>query len=457
MTSDRAALRRTTISSLIGTTIETYDFFAYGTAAALVFGSLFFPKSDPLVGTLLAFATFGAGFVARPLGSILFGHLGDRVGRKPTLVLTLLLMGASTMAIGLLPTYAMVGVWAPILLVTLRILQGLSFGGELGGAALIVVEHAPREQRGRYGSWAWVGTPAGLILSTLLFIIVGRLPDEQFEAWGWRIPFLLSIVLIAVGVVIRRRLAESPTFTAARDAHPAVRAPMASLLTRPRGLLTVIGAKLGETVTFYAVTVFALSYASTVGVNRTSLLYAVLVAALVEAVAIPVFGALSDRVGRRPVSIAGAGFILLFIVPFFLLMESGSILLASLGTVLMLGVGHAAIFGPQTAFFSELFDPRVRYTGFSVGVAVASVIGGGFAPFVATALLDSFDGSFWPVAAYIGGLAAISLVTLVVARETRGTDVVASPAQAPGSHPDADPAPAGSTPPRTTPPRTPHR
>jgi MFS transporter, MHS family, shikimate and dehydroshikimate transport protein len=421
-----AAARRATISSLIGTTIETYDFFAYGTAAALVFDTLFFPDHDPLVGTLLAFATFGAGFVARPLGSVVFGHLGDRMGRKPTLVATLLLMGISTMAIGLLPTYAAIGVWAPVLLVTLRVVQGFSFGGELGGAALMVVEHAPRGQRGRYGSWAWVGTPAGLLLANLVFIVVALLPEEQFRSWGWRVPFLLSVVLIGVGFVIRSRLAESPAFVEA-GARPVDQAPLTEVVRRPRGVLTVVGAKLGETALFYAITVFALSYATSFGLSRPQVLYAVLVAAAVEAVTIPVFGALSDRVGRRPLTIFGATFTLLFIVPFFLLVQTGSGILTALAMALALGVGHAAMFGPQTAYFAELFDTRVRYTGFSVGVAVASVLGGGFAPFIATWLLSTTGGSVWPVAVYIGALALVTLLTVAGSRETRAAGTATEP------------------------------
>ena len=352
-----ASITHVAVASFVGTAIEWYDFFLYGTAAALVFNKLFFPRFDPLVGTVLAFATFAVGFVARPVGGVVFGHYGDRIGRKAMLSLTLLIMGVATFAIGLLPTYAEIGVGAPILLVTLRLVQGFGLGGEWGGAVLMAVEHAPASRRGFYGSWPQTGAPAGLLLSTGVFALVSRMPEDAFLAWGWRIPFLVSLVLVGVGTFIRVRLAESPAFAKVKAEKSDARMPIVEvLLHHRRSVALSMGARLAENAFFYIYTTFVLAYATEqVKVSKQTVLTGVLLAAGLDLIAIPFFGLLSDRFGRRPVYMFGAIFSALFVVPFFLLVGTGRGELIALAIVVGVTVGHAAMYGPQASFFSELF------------------------------------------------------------------------------------------------------
>jgi metabolite-proton symporter len=427
----RSEVTKVVVASLIGTTIEWYDFFLYGTAAALVFNKLFFPGSDPLVGTMLAFTTYALGFLARPLGGIVFGHYGDRIGRKAMLVLSLLVMGLATFAIGLLPTYATLGVWAAVVLTVLRLVQGFALGGEWGGAVLMAAEFGGRGRRGLRASWPQVGVPIGLLLSTLVLSLVNRATtDKQFLAWGWRIPFLLSIVLVLVGLWVRLAVAESPVFKAAQEKAEraeaetaAERAPILQVLSRyRREVLIAMGARIAENVSYYVWTAFVLVYITEqLKLSRQLALNALLVAAVVHLVAIPAWAALSDRLGRRPVYLLGAAAVGVWAFVFFALLDVKN---AVLITVAIAGglIFHAAMYGPQAAFFSELFGTRVRYSGASIGYQLASVVAGSVAPLIATALLAAYDSSL-PISIYVAGCALITIIAVALARETAKVDL----------------------------------
>jgi metabolite-proton symporter len=421
----RSEAAKVAFASAIGTTVEWYDFFIYGTAAALVFNHQFFPTEDPLMGTLAAFATFGVGFFARPVGGVVFGHFGDRVGRKSMLVLSLLIMGFATFLIGFLPSYQQIGPWAPALLVVLRLLQGFGVGGEWGGAVLMAVEHSPSGRRGFFGAWPQVGVPAGLLLATGVFTVFSGLPEDAFQSWGWRVPFLLSIVLVIVGLFIRLKVLESPVFMELQRDKREARMPIVEVIReQPRTVLVAMGLRVAENGAFNVFSVFVLTYITEqLGLSRSIALTGVLIASAFEIVTIPAFAALSDRFGRRPVYLAGALVSLAFAFPFFWLLDTGSPTLIILAIVIALAVGHAAMYGPQAAFFSELFDTRVRYSGASLGYQLASVFAGGLSPFIATALLAWQDGDPWAVAAYMTGMALITLVAAWVARETHQAEL----------------------------------
>jgi MHS family shikimate/dehydroshikimate transporter-like MFS transporter len=412
------SIRLVTVASMIGTTIEWYDFFLYGTAAALVFNRLFFPNFDPLSGTLAAFGTYTVGFVARPIGGIVIGHYGDRIGRRSMLVLTLVIMGVATFGIGLLPTYAQIGPWAAVALVILRLAQGFGVGGEWGGAVLMAVEHAPPGARGFYGSWPQIGVPAGLLLSTAVFAWFARLPEDQFLSWGWRVPFLLSVLLVLVGLIIRLRILETPPFTRLKAARTEARRPLVELLqTQRKEVLLAMGARFAENGAFYIYTVFVLVYGTQkVGIARQTILNGVLIAAACALVAIPVCGALSDRVGRRPVYLFGACVTALFAYPLFWLLDTGSTPAVWLALVVALVFAHSPMYGPQAAFLSELFGTRVRYSGASLGSQLSSVVAGGLSPFIATALLPYGRGA---LASYLIAMAVVTIVAVLVASETR--------------------------------------
>ena len=416
-------IRVVALASFIGTTIEWYDFFLYGTAAALVFNQLFFPTFDPLVGTLAAFGTYAVGFVARPVGGILIGHYGDRIGRKSMLVLTLVIMGVATFLIGLLPTYQSIGPWAAVLLVALRVAQGFGVGGEWGGAVLMAVEHAPAGRRGFYGSWPQLGVPAGLLLSTAVFYVFARLPPEDFLAWGWRVPFLLSLVLVIVGLAIRIRLLETPAFARAVETDGVSRIPILEVLAKyPREVLIAMGARFAENGSFYIYTVFVYVYATQrVHVDRGVVLIGILIASACEMVAIPLFGALSDREGRRPVYLFGAGMTAVFAYPFFVLLDTGSTPMIWAALVVAQVLCHAPMYAPQAAFLAELFGTRVRYSGASLGAQLSSVLAGGLSPFIATALLARYGRG--ALALYLAGMAAITIVAVTVATETAQDDI----------------------------------
>lgn len=425
--SSDASIRKVAIASFIGTTIEWYDFFLYGTASALVFGRLFFPNYDPLTGVLASYGTYAVGFIARPIGGIVCGHFGDRIGRKSMLIFTLLLMGVATALIGLLPTYDQIGVWAPALLIVLRLAQGFAVGGEWGGAVLMAVEHSPKGRRGFYGSWPQVGVPVGLLLSTGAFALISKLPEDILFSWGWRVAFLLSILLVGVGLYVRLAMTEPPEFAEIKRTRSESRAPVLDALRQHRrNIVLAMGARIAENGAFYLYTVFILTYATQpqIGFSRTSILYAIALAAVVEIIAIPTYGWLSDKLGRRPVYLFGAIFTGLFAFPFFWLVETSKESLMMLAVVCALVGGHSAMYGPQASFFSELFGTRVRYSGASLGYQLASVIAGGLSPLIATALLQR-TGVSWPIALFVVGMAAVTTVSVFLAVETAHVEIAA--------------------------------
>lgn len=420
--------RRVILASLIGTSLEWYDFFLYTTAATLVFGKLFFPTLDPLNATLLALTTNAVAFVARPLGGIVFGHFGDRAGRKTVLVVTLLVMGSSTFLIGLLPGYASIGVAAPVLLAVLRFVQGLGLGGEWGGAVIMSMEHGDERRRGFNASWPQVGVPAGYVLATgLLTIMSFAQSDAAFLSWGWRIPFLLSGALVLVGLWVRLRVTESPLFA---ELPRKARMPLVEVLrTHPRALLSAFAARIGVDVAFYTFTAYILVYITTsLQLPRSYGLNAVLIGSALQLVLIPLFGALSDRVGRRPVYLAGVIGAAIWVFAFFPLLDTRSFPMIALAAVVAL-IAHAAMYGPQAAFIAELFSTRLRYSGASMGYQVAGILGGALAPIVALKLFSVY-GTTLAVSVYVVAALAVTALGLAIAPETRDVDVAAEPLSA---------------------------
>ncbi|CAN5162250.1 MFS transporter [soil metagenome] len=424
---ERTPLRRVVGASLIGTTIEWYDFFLYGSAAALVFNRLFFPDYDPLTGTMLAFANYALGFVARPVGGIVFGHFGDRIGRKRLLMISLILMGVATVLIGLLPTYAQIGIWAPLGLILLRLVQGFAVGGEWGGAVLMAAEHGDAKRRGFWASWPQAGVPAGSLLAAgVLALMAAFQPEEDFLEWGWRVPFLLSALLVVVGWYIRNRVSESPMFEKAIDeAEVPPRLPaMEVVRERPKALLLGSGLRVGENISYYILTVFSLTYLVDVAAESRSLaLNALLAGAAVQFFAIPFFAWLSDRIGRRPVYAFGGFGLAAWAFVMFPLLGSGD----NAQIVLALVVGlvlHGAMYGPQAAFITELFPTRIRYSGVSLAYQLTSIFAGSLAPIIALALYQRYETAM-PVAIYVAVTCAISGLTALAARETKGIDLEA--------------------------------
>jgi MHS family shikimate/dehydroshikimate transporter-like MFS transporter len=417
------ALRRVVAGATVGTALEWYDFFIYGTAAALVFGDLFF-EAAPGSGTLLAFATFGVGFVARPLGGALFGHLGDRIGRRETLIITTLVMGLATGTIGLLPTYASIGVWAQILLVALRILQGLGAGAEFGGASTLLAEHAPRRRRGFFCSFAQTGVQIGLVLGTLSFLLLSLLPDDQLHAWGWRIPFLASFAMIAVALWVRLRVEESPVFKDVQRRQKVVKLPIKDALLRyPRSVLVGIGAHICDTAAAYMYATFTVAYATDeLGMSEGVVLGAVVTYGVLVIALQPVFGALSDRIGRRPINIFSVVFTGLWAFPFFALVQTGEPVLVWMALIVAATVGWAPMIAVQPAFYAELFGARVRYTGFATSRELGAALAG-FSPLVSAALLSAAGGEPWLVALFFVGLSVVSLVAFLFSAETRDIDM----------------------------------
>jgi MHS family shikimate/dehydroshikimate transporter-like MFS transporter len=397
------------LAGTIGTIIEWYDFLIYGTAAALVFNSQFFPNVDPRIGTLAALGAFAVGFLARPIGGAIFGHFGDRLGRKSMLMLTMVCMGLSTALIGVLPTYTQIGLAAPVLLVLLRVAQGIALGGEWGGASLMVLEHAPSNRRGLFGSFVQVGFPIGLVSASAMFSLVAMLPDADFKSWGWRIPFLLSVILVAVGLFVRARLPETPVFEAIKARGQIVHTPLIEMvLNNPRSLLIATGLKLSEVSWVYMLTIFVVVYATTkLGLPKSLMLNAIVIAAMLELFTIPLFGHLSDLFGRRPLYFAGVVFTIMFSFPLFWLLDTKTPEIVILTVIIALNLGHGLMFAPESTYFPELFGANVRYSGASLGFQVAAAIGGGFAPIIATAL-----------AAYTGGTAGVSIMLILLALVT---------------------------------------
>ncbi|MET0234317.1 MAG: MFS transporter [Kibdelosporangium sp.] len=422
-TANPSSLRKIIGASMVGTTVEWYDFFLYTSAATLVFNKVFFPTSDPLNGTLLALGTYALGFVARPLGGLVFGHYGDKIGRKRLLVFSLLLMGVSTFLIGLLPGYATIGVAAPILLTVLRLVQGFAIGGEWGGAVLIVSEHGSAERRGFWSSWPQAGVPAGNLLATAVLAVLAAVQtDEQFLSWGWRVAFLLSAVLVLIGLWIRLAVSESPIFlqAQAKAGGAPEKAPIVRVFRHNwREVLIAMGARIAENGSYYIITGFLLVYLTeVVKVPRSVGLNAVLIGSVVHLISIPLWGALSDRVGRRGVYLFGAAGIGVWAFLFFGMLDTRSFWVITLAVSLGLLL-HGAMYGPQAAFFAELFDTRVRYSGASVGYQLASLGAGAVAPLIATALLKD-TGESWPISIYVAGMCLVTVVAVVLARETRG-------------------------------------
>ena len=413
--------RKVVAASVIGTIIEWYDFLIYGTAAALVFNKLFFPTYDPLVGTLAALAAYGVGFLGRPLGAIIFGHLGDRVGRKAMLIATMLTMGLATFAVGCLPTYEQIGIIAPIFLVILRILQGVGLGGEWGGAVILVMEHGTAEKRGFYGSLVQTGFPIGLVAASLSFAAVARMPEAELLSWGWRLPFLGSIVLVALGYYVRTKVAESPVFEKLKEAKQLSKLPVVEAITKnTRSFLVSAGLKVSENAWVYILTVFIVLYATTyLKLPRQMILDAFLYAAVVEFITIPIFGYLSDKIGRRPLYFFGSLFTIAFVFPLFWLIDSKSAAIITATVIVALSFGHGTMFGPQAAYFPELFGARVRYSGASSGFQFAAAVAGGFSPIIATAILG-YTGSTTGISLYMMGLALITLIATFFAHETLG-------------------------------------
>lgn len=419
--------RKVAAASLVGTTIEWFDFFIYGTAAALVFNKVFFPSVDPALGTVAALGTFAAGFVARPLGGAFFAHFGDRVGRKPMLVYSLLLMGAATVGIGLLPGYATLGVAAPVLLVLLRFCQGFGVGGEWGGAALMAVENAPDHRRGFYGSWPQVGVPLGLVLGTGSFLVLDlTVAEADFQSWGWRIPFLASAVLIGVGMWIRLTVAESPVFRADQERRQVTRMPVLDVLRRyPKVILLAAGSFLATNATFYVSSVWLVSYATTeLGYERSTILGANTFLSAADIPMILLLGLLSDRVGRRPLFLAGMAVLAVAAVPYFLLVGTGNVWLFILGG-LVVQACRSAVYGPQSAYFAEQFPTHLRYSGASLAYQLASILGG-IAPAIC-GLLVLWTGSLLSVAAYVVAMALVSLACSWAMSETLRRDLVDVP------------------------------
>ena len=421
----RSSLTRVIASSLIGTTIEWYDFFLYGSAAALVFNKLFFPSFDPLVGTLLAFATYAVGFVARPLGGIVFGHFGDRIGRKKLLMWSLVMMGLATVLIGLLPGYESIGVWAPVGLIALRVFQGFAVGGEWGGAVLMAAEHGDARRRGYWASWPQAGVPLGSLLSAgILALMAGMQSEADFIAWGWRVPFLLSAVLVIVGWYIRTQVAESPMFESEIEmAEAPPKTPAIDVFReRPRAVLLGAGLRIGENIVYYILTVFSLTFLVDVAEHSRSLaLDALLIGAAIQFMAIPLLAILSDRVGRRPVYAFGAFGSAIFVFLFFPMLASGSNGLIIFAIVVGL-VLHASMYAPQAAFITELFPTRIRYSGVSIAYQLTAIFAGSLAPIIALWLYKDLHSSV-PVSIYVAIACAISGVSALLAKETKGVEL----------------------------------
>jgi len=413
---DPAEVRRVVTASLIGATIEWYDFFLYGVVAGIVFNKLFFPADDPLVATMLAYGTFAVGFVSRPLGGVIFGHFGDKLGRKSMLVMTLMIMGIATVLIGLVPTYEQIGIWAPILLLVLRVAQGIGLGGEWGGAVLMAFEYAPKEKRGFYASIPQIGLALGLCMASgVVALLSWLLSDAQFLAWGWRAAFLFSFLLVVVGMYIRLNVMETPEFAKVKDAGEEIKLPIKEVITRyPGNVLAGMGARYIDGVFFNVFGVFSIAYLTqTLDIPRTDALLGVMAAALVMVVTIPFFGGLSDRIGRTRIYFWGSLLTGLSAFAGFWLMKhsGGSLTTVWFAIIIPFGVFYAAVYGPEAALFAELFDARVRYSGISFVYQFSGIFASGITPIIATYLLQKGHGEPWLICAYVGFAAVVSALS----------------------------------------------
>lgn len=413
-------------ASAIGCTIEWYDFFLYGTVTPLVLNKLFFPNFSPVMGTLLAYTTFFVGFIARPVGGVVFGHFGDKIGRKAMLILTLLVMGVATFLIGLLPGYATVGIWAPLLLLLLRVFQGFGLGGEWGGAVLMATEHSPEGKRGFYGSWPQIGVPAGLLLSAGLVSGLSLFGNDAFLLWGWRLCFMLSAVLVAVGLYIRLKILETPAFEQLKEAGAEVAVPFVELVTtHGKEVLLGMGIRYIEGVCFNTWGVFIIAYVTTaLGMSRQTALWAVIITCAVMMLMLPYYGILSDRIGRRRVFAWGAAGIGLLAFPSFWLMDTHSTLLVWLAVLVPFGIVYPAVYGPEAAIFTELFDTRVRYSGVSFVYQASGIFASGLTPIIATWLLAAGGNRPWLFCGYVVIVSIISVLSMLAIRETVNRDMI---------------------------------
>jgi MHS family shikimate/dehydroshikimate transporter-like MFS transporter len=411
--------KRSIAGSFFGMVLESYDFLLYASVATIVLGPLFFPSNDPFVGTMLAAATFAVGFIARPVGGMIFGHFGDKIGRKPLMLLSLMLIGGSTVGVGLLPTYAQIGFAAPLLLVILRIVQGIAYGGEFGGAVLMSVEHAPPRRRGLVGSLPMAAVPLGLLLATGMLKLANALTGPDYMAWGWRLPFLFAVVVLGLGMWVRRQTTETPVFKAAAAQGERPRQPLWVVIRKyPLEVLYSSGVFAVTQCVYYTVVVFAVQYGvGTLKVPLPTMMSAVAMASAVQVFALIGFGALSDRLGRVRVMLGGALLLALFITQFFGLIQTRELVFITLAMTVAL-VLNSAFYGPSAALFVESFGPEVRFSGISLGANLGTLLGGAFTPLITLSLLKAYDNQTWPVVAYVVGFIAIGIASLLMLRRT---------------------------------------
>jgi MHS family shikimate/dehydroshikimate transporter-like MFS transporter len=423
--SANAGLQRIVMSSVIGTAVEWYDFAIYGTATALVFNKLFFPTRGASLSTIVAFATYGVGFLARPVGAAIFGHYGDKIGRKAMLAATIIIMGVGTFLIGLLPTYGQIGVAAPLLLVCLRLLQGIGLGGEWGGAVLMVVENAATRSRGLLGSMVQIGFPVGVLAAVGMFALVSKLPEQELMSWGWRVPFLISILLVGVGLYVRLSLVETPVFRQLKLRDKVATLPVMEILSRHRRpFFIAIGLKISEIAYFSIASVFSISYVTGhLGLPRSLILNAVLLSSVVAMVSIPTFGRLADKLGRKPMFIAGCVFSIAFAFPLFWMLDTKNSTIITLAVVLAINLGQMVGFSIGAPWYSELFPARLRYSGCSLGFQIGAALSGGLTPVIAASLMAQSGGATWPISVYLIGCACITLLATIAAPETSGKEL----------------------------------